>query len=122
MPERRRSAGALVIALVAMGLTGCVSSWPPPSCGEYTLDRGERIPQVAVDCMSQAGEDGALRVIAAPDAQGYVIATTYRPGSPSGIQVTTEFVKDNGARFMKLCPDAVSVVDLGECEELHEGH
>ena len=36
---------------------------PPPSCGEYTLDQGESIPHEAVDCMAEAGEDGATLTV-----------------------------------------------------------
>ena len=110
-----------MIVLIAMSAAAC-SGEPAPSCGEFALDEGESIPQEAVDCMSESGEDGALTVIAPRNAQGYIIATTYRTRSAGGILVTTEWVKDNGASFMEVCPDAVSVVELGECEELHEGH
>ena len=121
MSHQRPFAGAFIAVLIAVSTAGCASE-PPPTCGEYTLDRGEGIPQEAVDCMSEGVEDDALRVIAAPNAQGYTIATTYRIPSAGGIEVTTEWLKDNGASFMKVCPDAVSVLHLGECEELHEGH
>ena len=121
MSQQRRSTAVLLAVLMAIGVTGCTPDGPPPTCGEYTLDRGESIPQEAVDCMLERVEDDTLRVIAAPNAQGYTIATTYRISSAGGIEVTTEWLKHNGARFMKVCPDAVSVVELGECEELHEG-
>lgn len=117
----RRVAGALLIVLIGLSASGC-SGEPRPSCGEYTLDEGESIPQEAVDCMLESDEDGALRVIEPPNTDGYIIATTYTTRPAGGILVTTEWVKDNGASFMKMCPDAVSVVELGDCEELHEGH
>jgi len=120
MPERRRSVGALALALIAMGLAGCGSGEPPPSCGELTLDTGEDIPQEAVDCMSEGGQDRALRVTV-PTVEGDHIVMVYSANEDGSIVVTTDRLEDNQRAAILLCRDAVSVVDLGDCEELHQG-
>ena len=75
MSHRRRCIGALLTVLIAASAAGCAGG-PPPSCGEFTLDQGESIPQEAVDCMSEGGEDRALKVTVA-SVEGDPIVTTY---------------------------------------------
>jgi hypothetical protein len=123
MSRPRRRAGALVTVLVALTTAGCTAPWPPPSCGEYTLERGESIPKEAVDCMSRADEDDALR-ITVPTTEGDPIVTVYRRGAYGGFVMDVDSSQDRHGGYTRIfeCVDAVSVVDLGECEELHQGH
>ena len=117
MSHRRRCIGALLTVLIAASAAGCAGG-PPPSCGEFTLDQGESIPQEAVDCMSEGGEDRALKVTVA-SVEGDPIVTTYATAVEGGFVLNTDY---GGGTTILLCPDAVSVIDLGECEELHQGH
>ena len=122
MSGSHRRAAALVTALVAMTTAGCTSTSPPPSCGDYTLAQGESIPQAAVDCMSKADDDDALRVTA-PTTEGDPIVTVYRRGAYGGFVTEIDSAQDGfgGGTAIFECREAVSVVDLGECTELHEG-
>ena len=123
-----RPGGAVVTVLIAAALAGCATAGPgappppPASCGEYTLDQGESIPQDAVDCMSDPG-DGATLKVTAPTVEGDPIVTTYTAYRNGTIQVTIDATKDRygGGTSIQHCAEAVSVLDLGECVELHEG-
>ena len=123
--------------LLVVTVAGCGSVEPPPSCGAYTLDQGESIPQEAVECMAEGGEGSALRVTV-PTVEGDPIVTTYSTrwdGAIEGarqqagglgrspIEVEIDMTQDRygGGTYIALCPDAVSVVDLRECEEQHRG-
>jgi hypothetical protein len=117
LSHARRVAASLAIALLALSSAGC-SGEPAPSCGAFTLDRGETIPQEAVERMSEGGEDRALR-ITVPSAEGDPIVTTYAPAVQGGIVMNVDY---GGGTSIFECSDAASVVDLGDCEELHEGH
>jgi hypothetical protein len=124
MSDRRRSAGALVVALVMLGLTGCASATPggplpePVTvCGEYTLDQGESISQEAVDCMAEGGP-GATLTVTTPTVEGDPIVTTYTGLAGGGYEVHADMSKDRwgGGTSTMVCPDAVSVVDLRACD------
>ena len=118
MRHPRRHAGALLIALLVLSAAGCAPGEPVPSCGAFTLDRGESIPREALDCMAEADEDDTLKVTTL-NREGVPIVTTYATAVEGGIVMNVEF---GGGTSIYLCPAADSVADLGECGELHEGH
>src|SRR4051794_23924784 len=101
MPGTQRRAAAIVTMLVALSATGCAAGWPPPSCGAYALARGESIPQRAVDCMSHADEDDALR-ITVPTTEGDPIVTVYRRGVYGGMVMDVDRSQDRHAGITQI--------------------
>ncbi|WP_137845589.1 hypothetical protein [Microbacterium sp. 2FI] len=124
----KATAAGAVAVLAAILLTSCASgsggspASPPPSCGAYRLGQGQVIPQEAVDCFAEAGVDGVLKVTA-PTTEGDPIITTYSRRSDGAIEVQMDMTQDpyGGGTAFLVCPDAVSVVELGDCEEQHRG-
>ncbi|MEU1973368.1 hypothetical protein ABZ477_17070 [Microbacterium sp. NPDC019599] len=122
-----------VAAIVAMaGSTGCTpaaqatdgpaefqSRAQLPSCGTVELDQGDSIPSDALDCVADAGDDGAELVVVAPTVEGDPITTYYRILPQGGWEVFTDMSEDSfgGGWSHALCPDAVSMDDMGTCTD-----
>lgn len=126
MSSSRRTAGALFALLAAISLTGCATATPggmavepAESCGEYTLGQGESLSQEAVDCMTDAAP-GATLIVTAPTVEGDPIVTTYTVLADGGYEVYADMTKDSygGGTSTMVCAEAVSVIDLGECDEV----
>ncbi len=128
MSSPRRPTAAVIALLIAVTLAGCASAAPgappapeqPTACGEYELDQGESIPQEAVDCMAEAGENGATLTVTTPTVEGDPIVTTYTALPDGGMEVYADMTEDRygGGTSLVVCPDAVSVLDLGTCDEV----
>lgn len=132
MSRLLRSAATTAAALLlAVGVAGCASATPAspptgeliPSCGEYTLGQGETIPDEAVDCMADAGTDGATLTVTAPTTEGDPIVTVYTAKPDGSIEVYTDMTEDRfgGGISVQICPEATTVLDLGACDELNRG-
>ncbi len=90
-----------------------------PSCGTVELRLGESIPQDAIDCVTNAPPEGAELLVTAPTDEGDPIAMYYRALPGGGIEVFADMTQDAfGIGWSHaMCPQATSVVDLGECTE-----
>ncbi|GAA1987562.1 hypothetical protein [Microbacterium pumilum] len=124
MSNALRRMGAPAAALLLLALAGCATGTPaaldlPPSCGEYTLGQGESIPDEAVDCMAAAGEAGATLTVTSPTTEGDPILTVYTAMPDGSVEVYADMTEDRfgGGISVQICPEAVSVLDLGGCEE-----
>jgi hypothetical protein len=127
----RSAATTAAALLLSVGIAGCAPATPAspptgeliPSCGEYTLGQGETLPDEAVDCMADAGTDGATLTVTAPTTEGDPIVTVYTAKPDGSIEVYTDMTEDRfgGGISVQICPEATTVLDLGACDELHRG-
>jgi hypothetical protein len=127
----RSAATTAAALLLSVGIAGCAPATPAspptgeliPSCGEYTLGQGETLADEAVDCMADAGTDGATLTVTAPTTEGDPIVTVYTAKPDGSIEVYTDMTEDRfgGGISVQICPEATTVLDLGACDELHRG-
>jgi hypothetical protein len=127
----RRAAAVLVLGALALVLVGCTDSEPAPasfldrpelaSCGRAVLEQGEGIPDDAAGCLESSVTSGAELVVEGPTTEGDPYVTYYRVGPEiEGIEI---FIDSTLDRFgfgwaHQLCPDATSLLDLGECHQV----
>jgi hypothetical protein len=92
---------------------------PLPSCGSVELGQAEAIPQDAIDCLTDAGAQGAELVVTTLTVEGDEIVTYYRALPEGGIEVFTDMTKDafGGGWAHEVCADATTVGQYGGCAE-----
>lgn len=126
-----------LVSLVVVALSGCTTAAPTPespdviavdappeafstrapleSCGIIELEQGESIPQQAIDCMKETA--AAELAVTSPTTEGDPIVTYYRVDA-RGLEIWTDSTRDqwsNSGWTLETCPDAMSIVEIGEC-------
>ena len=88
-----------------------------PSCGSVDLGQGETIPQDAIDCLADAGDQGAELVVTMPTVEGDPIVTYYRALPTGGVEVFTDMTQDafGGGWAHEVCEDATTIGEYGGC-------
>jgi hypothetical protein len=67
-----------------------------PSCGDFELGQGESLPANAVDCLKNAGEEGAELAFSQPTTEGDPIVYFYRVGpADAGVELFIDGTKDS---------------------------
>jgi len=93
---------------------------PLPACGEVVLDQGELVPGAAAECpFAGNAASGAELMVRSPTTERDPIYTYYRRlPRVVGLDVTSGATHDeNGVDGWQweTCPDATSLIDVGEC-------
>lgn len=128
---RATAAGALAIAVAL--LAGCVAgpgvpqAQPTPAaflerealaaCDPVTLGQGEEVPTDAVACLEEAGPAGAELAVTRPTVEGDPVTEYYRVLPSGGWEVYIDMTRDayGGGWWLNTCPEATSMLDLGDC-------
>lgn len=102
----RRGAGAVLVTLAALLLSGCAAGPDPAkgqfdgrepleSCGQVTLGQGERLPADAWDCLEAGVTTGAELVVALPTTEGDTIRYYFRVGPDlDGVEIFIDSTED----------------------------
>ena len=89
-----------------------------PSCGEITLEQGEELPEDALACLGEAGEEGAELAVTRPTTEGDPITEYYRAIPGGGWEAYIDGTNDRhgGIWWYTPCPDAEALADLANCK------
>ena len=139
---KKRAGAAIAVAVLLSGLAGCAAPGipggePPPAAGDVdgsapaafadrdalpactpvTLGQGEEIPADALACLEEAGAEGAELALTRPTTEGDPVTEYFRVLPAGGWEIYTDMTRDafGGGWWLAVCPDAVSMTDLGEC-------
>ena len=88
-----------------------------PSCGEITLAQGDEIPDANLDCLDEAGAEGAELAVTRPTTEGDPVTEYYRviPGGGWEAYLDGSMDRYGGQWWYTDCPDATSIEDLATC-------
>ena len=128
-----RATAAVLVALGAIALSGCVAGpggpkgGPTPtafiereelpSCGAVELGQGEEIPSGDIACLEEATMAGAELAVTRPTVEGDPITQYYRVLPGGGWEIYTDMTRDAYGEgwWLDECPDALSMSQPGEC-------
>jgi hypothetical protein len=89
-----------------------------PSCGELSLAQGDEIPAENLECLEQAGAEGAELAVTRPTTEGDPVTEYYRvlPGGGWEAYLDGSMDRYGGQWWYTDCPDAETIEDLAACE------
>jgi hypothetical protein len=120
-------AGSLVVLAACTAPEEFTGREALPTCPVVELDQGEELPADAQACLDAglANGRGAELKVSRPTTEGDPIVDYYRvvPGQP-GYEIFSDATRDSygpATWTRSLCPEALSVVEIGDCTETELG-